>query len=37
MRRVNIYKIFKPAASTFMKKLTYLQWFKDLVDFVKRI
>ena len=34
-RRIDIYKTCKPAACSFMKKLTHLQWFKDLINFVK--
>ena len=33
--RVDIYKVCKPAACSFMKKVTYLQWFKYLANFVK--
>ena len=32
---VDIYKVCKPAACSFMKKLTHLQWFKHLANFVK--
>ena len=32
---VDIYKVCKPTACTFMKKLTHLQWFKYLANCVK--
>ena len=33
--RVDIYKVCKPAACSFMKRVTHLQWFKYLANFVK--
>ena len=35
MKGVDIYKVCKPAACSFMKKVTHLQWFKYLANFVK--
>ena len=35
VRGVDIYKVCKPAECTFMKKVTHLQWFKYLANFVK--
>ena len=32
---VDIYKVCKPAACSFMKKVTHLQWFKYFANFVK--
>ena len=32
---VDFYKVCKPAACSFMKYLTHLQWFKCLANFVK--
>ena len=32
---IDIYKVFKPASCNFMKKITNLQWFKYLANFVK--
>ena len=32
---VDIYKVYKPVACMFMKKLTQLQWFKYFANFVE--